>query len=93
MAVDNDDNYQKPPSMAKMLGNFVKSSATWIAHGAKIVDAEQYLERLTACKECPHLIKQKMRCGVCGCFIEAKARMKTATCPDKPSRWDKNENE
>ena len=94
MAIDNSDEnnyYQKPPSMSKMLGNFVKSSAEWIAKGAKIVSADEYLDRLAACKDCPHLVEKHMRCGLCGCFLEMKARMKTSTCPDKPSRWDTNE--
>ena len=91
MAVNNNDKYQKPPSMAKMLSNFVQASAKWLAKGAKIVKPEEYLDRLSACKTCPNLIPEKMRCGLCGCFIEAKARMQTGTCPDKPSRWDNNE--
>lgn len=28
-----------------------------------------------------------MRCGLCGCLLEHKAKWKTTTCPDKPTRW------
>lgn len=28
-----------------------------------------------------------MRCGLCGCLLEHKAKWKTTTCPDKPERW------
>ena len=30
-----------------------------------------------------------MRCGLCGCLLEHKAKWKTTTCPDKPERWKK----
>ena len=28
-----------------------------------------------------------MRCTLCGCAVEHKAKWKTTTCPDKPTRW------
>ena len=28
-----------------------------------------------------------MKCGLCGCMLQFKARMKTTDCPDRPSRW------
>lgn len=41
--------------------------------------------RINICKQCEHskdIIKNIInRCILCGCFIEAKARIKTATCP------------
>jgi hypothetical protein len=38
---------------------------------------------------CPHLKKEATpRCGLCGCLVEMKAKWKTTTCPDKPSRWE-----
>ena len=61
---NNDDLYQKPPSV-------------------------YYAERLDACNSCIQLIKKSMRCGKCGCLIEHKAKWETATCPDTPERWKK----
>ena len=44
-------------------------------------------ERLATCDICPHLIKEKRRCGKCGCYLEHKAKWRTGICPDEPSRW------
>jgi hypothetical protein len=41
--------------------------------------------------ECPHLIKKSMRCGVCGCLLEHKAKWKTADCPK--NKWPKQNND
>ena len=32
-----------------------------------------------------------MRCGMCGCLVEHKAKWKTTTCPDSPERWAKQD--
>ena len=32
-----------------------------------------------------------MRCNLCGCLLEHKAKWKTTTCPDNPQRWDPQE--
>ena len=59
--------------------------------GAPNVSPEDYADRLDACKACPHLKEKFMRCGLCGCMIQHKAKWKTTTCPDKPERWAKQE--
>jgi hypothetical protein len=35
-----------------------------------------------------YLKKDTERCGLCGCLIEHKAKWATASCPDKPKRWE-----
>ena len=50
---------------------------------------DDYLERLSECKRCPNLKIKHMRCGLCGCLIQHKAKWKTTDCPDKPGRWKK----
>jgi len=37
-------------------------------------------ERLAICEKCPFFGDDK-RCGRCGCFVPAKARVKKSTCP------------
>tara|TARA_Y100001938_G_C7861893_1_gene316002 strand:- start:180 stop:494 length:315 start_codon:yes stop_codon:yes gene_type:complete len=78
---------QKPPSIFQMLKSFTKEVGTYVANGAPNVSTEDYAERLDACMSCNYLMKKSMRCGLCGCVLQFKAKMKTAECPDKPSRW------
>jgi len=84
---ENKDLYVKPPSLFKMMKSFTTELASYIGNGAPNVTSEDYAERLDTCLTCPHLMKKNMRCGLCGCVLQFKAKMKTATCPDKPSRW------
>ena len=77
----------KLPSFATMAKNFAKDLAEYVKQGAPNVTPSNYKNRLKACEACPHLIKEKMRCGKCGCLVEHKAKWKTTNCPDKPTRW------
>lgn len=43
-----------------------------------------YQERLNSCKNCPKLLGG-MTCAFCGCFVQFRARHKTAHCPI--SKW------
>ena len=77
----------KTPSLFKMIANFVKASAEYVAAGMPSVTEEQYRKRVETCLDCPNLIEDTKQCGLCGCFIEQKASWQTAKCPDEPSRW------
>jgi hypothetical protein len=52
-----------------------------------LLDAENYVEdsvqiqRYSVCLECPELISLTKQCKQCGCFMAAKTKLKTATCP------------
>jgi hypothetical protein len=81
----------KPPSVWQMAKNFSKEVAKYVAEGAPNVSQEDYEARLAACDACPHLMREKMRCGLCGCMLETKARWRTTTCPDDPTRWAKQD--
>jgi hypothetical protein len=78
---------QKTPNIFNMISSFARELKTYIAEGAPNVTTEDYVQRLEACNSCEHLIKEKMRCGLCGCLLEHKAKWKTTTCPDKPTKW------
>jgi hypothetical protein len=82
-------NDQKPPSIFQMVKTFGKELTKYIKEGAPNVTPDQYVARLNECKKCPHLIKHSMRCGLCGCLLEHKAKWKTSDCPDRPGRWKK----
>ena len=78
---------KKMPSIFTMAKNFAKDLSKYIKEGAPNVSNKIYMETLEACNKCPNLNKKHMRCTLCGCLIEHKAKWKTTTCPDKPSRW------
>lgn len=44
-----------------------------------------YERRLDRCKSCEHL--NVGTCLLCGCYVELRAAMRRADCPDRPSRW------
>jgi len=85
---ENEHLHINTPSFFEMARNFTKAAGKHIANGMKAVTQEVYMDRLDACNNCPNLIKDKKRCGLCGCILEHKAKWETATCPDTPSRWD-----
>jgi hypothetical protein len=85
--MSKEKNKKKMPSIFKMATNFAKDLGKYIKEGAPNVSHKQYTERLEACNTCPNLRKEDMRCTLCGCSVEHKAKWKTTECPDKPSRW------
>ena len=49
-------------------------------------DEETYAERLSACRQCDHLVNGL--CRFCGCFVEMRALKRLGTCPcPGGSRW------
>ena len=87
---ENDENknlYVEAPSLFQMLKTFTNDTAKFIKAGTPLVSKEDYAERLDTCIACEHVQKKHMRCGLCGCMLQLKAKMKTTTCPDTPSRW------
>ena len=85
----NNPEDPKVPNMFNMVSSFARELKTYLLNGAPNVTTEDYIERLEACNSCEHLIKPQMRCGLCGCLLEHKAKWKTTECPDKSSRWKK----
>jgi len=76
---------KKKPSMLDMVKNFAKEVKNYAKEGAPNVSQGAYIDRLSACDACEHLKRQSMRCGLCGCLVEQKAKWATSDCPDK--RW------
>lgn len=74
---------QKPqlPSLAKQASNFLKSATKHIATGGQVVSEEQQKARLDICSGCEYFIKEQNRCGSCGCFLGAKTKWKSSSCP------------
>lgn len=38
-------------------------------------------KRLELCKGCEHFIKLTHQCTKCGCFMDQKTKLRSATCP------------
>ena len=79
----------KLPSKFQMAKNLMSAVATHVATGAEHVSNQKYDQRLQACNSCPHLVDEK-QCGLCGCYVETKAKWASSTCPDNPQRWDRH---
>ena len=75
------------PSFLQMVKNFSAEVTEYTKQGAPNVTEDEYTERVQDCDACPHLEREYMRCGLCGCYVEHKAKWQTATCPD--NRWKK----
>lgn len=49
-----------------------------------IVDLEIFNKRIEHCRNCDNLISGM--CRKCGCYVEVRARLKKADCPDYNNR-------
>ena len=55
-----------------------------------LVNEETYQKRILYCKECDSLIAGM--CLKCGCYVEIRARLRNADCPDyNHRRWSSYE--
>ncbi len=85
-------------SSVGLMKNFSKSMANWALSGMKQADQELVTIRLSTCQTCPHLIKngtaflQKLVsnlglgdavCNLCGCAVNAKAKILNEDCPSE----------
>ena len=46
---------------------------------------EEYEKRLTICTECESL--RNGMCGICGCYVEMRAAVRTNYCPAVHGKW------
>lgn len=68
----------------KRIFRFLKALWRYILHG-KRVPFEVFVSRLMACENCPNLKRDNWTCGICGCYLDKKAKMTTEKCPD--NKW------
>ena len=61
------------PSIRTMAESLVVTTGQAIRHG--IASDEAYRHRLGTCFSCEHFNHKTRRCGKCGCFMAAKARI------------------
>ena len=59
--------------------SFFKTMIAWAKGGFKRLDKAGAGYRLAICSRCPY--KAENKCGVCGCFLEKKAKVPQSKCP------------
>lgn len=77
----NTEKEVKLPSTMTMAQNFVKSAAKHAQSGFAHVNEDVQKQRLDICNDCEFIVENKSRCGKCGCFLQAKTKWKTSSCP------------
>jgi tetratricopeptide (TPR) repeat protein len=73
------DSTVNGPGLLRLAISAVKSMAKFLGSGAKTVSPATRQQRLQICATCPH--HTGLRCRVCGCFTNLKARLPHERCP------------
>jgi hypothetical protein len=83
------DGKHEPPGVFQQAKSFVGAVGAElraIASGKEKVSEQKVMERLSICEACEFFgIGGKPRCQKCGCFVRAKAKFRTSSCPMK--KW------
>lgn len=74
-----DEDKPKLPPATTMAGNLGKALVGFVSDGGQLATAEELERRLLVCSTCEH--RRNTRCAVCGCFLDAKAKMRAQECP------------
>ncbi len=67
------------PGLLRMAISVAKSVAKQVGCGLKTVSPQTYQRRVQTCAGCEHFTG--VRCRVCGCFTQIKARLPHERCP------------
>jgi tetratricopeptide (TPR) repeat protein len=67
------------PGLLKMAFTAAQAMAKFVGSGFQTTDPSLRARRLQACASCEH--HTGLRCRVCGCFTDAKARLPHEDCP------------
>jgi hypothetical protein len=75
---------KRASSLTKAIGSETKA----IVQGQPTLTAQQVAARLAVCASCDQL-RSNRACAKCGCFVDAKARFRSQTCPLRrwPAKW------
>jgi|TARA_R100000479_G_scaffold164543_1_gene103422 hypothetical protein len=79
------DNNNKEPNLIRKGWSLTKSLIRYASEGFPNVSEEIFEKRMLICNSCELLKRDKGTCGVCGCVVEYKGRMKTESCPK--NKW------
>jgi len=68
--------------MARNLLDSAKDVVSGMVHGEGLLVTEEiYTTRMNICNSCEFFRVDDKRCSKCGCFMEAKTRLKKTYCP------------
>lgn len=77
-------NDSRKLSFAERVGSVyrvaVESAGEALAGGSVTVNERLHAQRLRECQACPQL-SNSGTCGLCGCVVSFKTRVKAASCP------------
>ena len=59
---------------------FLKAIYKYIRFGHR-TSIDEYINRLSICKNCDLFNNEKWSCEKCGCYLDKKAKMNTENCP------------
>lgn len=63
---------------------FLTAIAKYLRYGNR-VDIDNYIDRLSICRDCDNFDNEKWSCKICGCYLDKKAKMNTENCPE--DKW------
>lgn len=63
--------------------SFAKAMAVQVMAGCPTASKDQQKERHDICGQCPFLVKDGYKCGVCSCRLALKIPLATSYCPKK----------
>jgi|10_taG_2_1085330.scaffolds.fasta_scaffold36665_2 hypothetical protein len=87
MDENNRNNLPKrpEPNLTSKAWSLTKSLMRYAVEGFPNVSEKVFEKRMLICNSCEFLKRNNSSCGVCGCAIEYKGRMKTESCPK--NKW------
>jgi len=74
----DEDKPQLPPA-TELAGNLGKALVGFAFSAGKTCTADELEARLKVCSTCTQ--RRNTRCAVCGCYLAAKAKLASQTCP------------
>jgi len=70
--------FEQVKNLSKLAGDVARDVAT----GEEVFVSEEIKQsRLELCYSCSHYEEDSKRCRACGCFLDYKTSVKSATCP------------
>lgn len=87
---EDPENLKAPqlPSLWEQAKSVTKATVTHIMSGMEEVTPEERQRRMDICGGCEYLLKEENRCGKCLCFLGAKQRWASQSCP--MGYWESN---
>jgi hypothetical protein len=73
------------PSPAQQAANLAAAFWGWATSGFRMASEEEVTRRQSICRACPRWDAAAARCPLCGCYTQAKTRLKAEHCPE--GRW------